>query len=447
MSAPGFIPGMAALVLAVIAQALHADSLTVEVTNVRSAQGRVAVSLCGDRAAQFPGGCITHSAMTGAQAGTVTVRIEDIAPGVYAVQAFHDENANFVPDIPPEGFAFGNGAQWPPGFEAASVSVQGEARTQLRLIYMGGSASASPIIQSGVEPPAGVTRIDLREQGLYGALYVPEGRSPAPALLLVGGSEGGLDTISRMATSFARAGFATLALAYWGAPGLPASLEQVPLEYFDRAIDWLRSQPQVRADGVGMLGWSRGSEAALLAAIHNRSVRAVVAVAPSSIVWQGLNFSSAGPPGPAWTRGGRPLPSLVPLASAYRPDRPLLDLFTASFPSLDAHPEVALPVERIRGGVLLISGGEDQVWPATRFADRIGARLQAQGFRGAYRHLHYPQAGHVVFVGDPDDPAARGLGAPNPVMGGTPAGNEAAWRDNWPKTVEFLRTSLGEAAR
>lgn len=417
-----------------------ADSLTIEVDNLRSAQGSVLISLCADRTAQFPGACRTRNAMARAGEGRVTLRIQDLPAGTYALQAFHDENGNNRPEIPPEGYAFGNDAAWPPGFDSASVKVEGEARTRIRMAYQNGG-------ETGAEAPAGVTRIDLRDDGLYGAFYFPADARPAPALLLVGGSEGGLDTMSRIATSFARAGFATLALAYWRAPGLPQTLESVPLEYFDRAIAWLESRPQVAPGGVGMFGWSRGSEAALLTAIHNPSVRAVVGVAPSSVVWQGLNFDASRPAQPAWTRDGRPLPALEPDISSYRFDQPMARLFTASFPALDARPDAVLPVEKIRGGVLLISGGQDSMWPAMRFADRIGARLQAEGFQGDYRHLHYPEAGHVVFVGDPADPAARGLGAPNPMMGGSNAGNEAAWRDNWPRTIEFLHAHLEAAGR
>jgi dienelactone hydrolase len=203
----------------------------------------------------------------------------------------------------------------------------------------------------------------------------------------------------------------------------------------------------VAAGGVGMLGWSRGSEAALLTASRNPAVRAVVAVAPSSAVWQGLNFISSSPPQPAWTLRGKPLPSVVPNAAAYQPNDSLLQMFQQSFATLDARADAALPVEQISGGILLISGGSDNIWPATRYGDRIVARLQARQFRGAFEHLDYPAAGHVVFVGDPSDPAARGLGAPNPMMGGTAAGNEAAWQDNWPRTVGFLRAQLKAGAR
>ena len=46
-------------------------------------------------------------------------------------------------------------------------------------------------------------------------------------------------------------------------------------------------------------------------------------------------------------------------------------------------------------------------------------------------------------MGAPDGVLARSMSAPNPMMGGTPAANAAAWRDNWPKTLAFLAGELG----
>jgi len=443
--------GARAIALAglIVAGWVPAATLTLDVSNLRSSQGRVMVSLCDDAKAPFPGACRAYSAMDAAKQGTLSLRIENMKPGRYAIQAFHDENGNFRPDIPGEGFAFGNDTAYPPAFDAASVQVQGDAHATIRMDYAmaGGARAAAPVASRGAAAPQGVARIDVRADGLYGELYVPEKSGPAPAMLLIGGSEGGIDVISQMATTFAQRGYATLALAYWNAPGLPQSLEEIPLEYFDRAITWLQGQPQVRRGTVGMLGWSRGAEAALLVASRNPAISAVVAVAPSGVVWQGLNYSARGAYKPAWTVQGKPLPSLVPDSTNYRPGQPLAQMFLASIAAVNARPDTAIPVEKIRGGVLLITGGDDHIQPSTRFADRIAGRLQALGFKGDVMQLDYPAAGHAVFVGDPEGLMARSSSADNPMMGGTPEANAAAWADNWPRTLAFLQKNLNQEAR
>jgi bile acid acyltransferase/acyl-CoA thioester hydrolase-like protein len=116
-------------------------------------------------------------------------------------------------------------------------------------------------------------------------------------------------------------------------------------------------QPQVDPRRVCILTASRGSEADLLAAAHWPAlVHGVPAVAPSSVVW-GAN------PGQCQSR------------EPHRPRR---------------H-RGPLPIERFRGPVMLISGGDDQLWPSTILADRIMAALHADPAR--HVHLNYPQAG------------------------------------------------------
>ena len=74
--------------------------------------------------------------MRPAASGTVRVIFADVAPGAYAVAAFHDAdgdgalNQNFV-GMPTEGYGFSNGAvgfMGPPSFADAAVIVdEGEA--------------------------------------------------------------------------------------------------------------------------------------------------------------------------------------------------------------------------------------------------------------------------------------------------------------------------------
>jgi uncharacterized protein len=427
-------------------QAPAAQTVTFEVTGAASDKGLVRVSLCGDPKGTFPGACVNYSGFETARRGaTITVTIPGVAPGRYAVQAYHDENSNGRAEVPPEGYAFGNGAQFPPTFDAAAITVgQGATRASLKLQYAGQTPTAEAQGSHGAEAPAGIERVDLREQGLYGELYLPAGATkPLPALVLIGGSEGGLNTMSQMAVSFAQKGYATLALAYWAEQGLPQQLQGIPLEYFDRGIDWLAKHPRVDAKSIGLLGWSRGGEAALLIGSRNPKLRAVVAVAPSGIVWQGMG-QGAGQRA-AWTVKGSPLPFVIPDSTGYRPDAKWAAVFEARLAEADSRPDTAIPVERMHASLLLITGSDDGIWPSRRFADRITARLQAEGFKQKFQHLTYDGAGHFIFVGAPDSMLARqGAASSGGMMGGTAAANAAAWKDNWPRTLAFLEDALQE---
>jgi len=108
--------------------------------------------------------------------------------------------------------------------------------------------------------------------------------------------------------------------------------------------------------------------------------------------------------------------------------------------------DVAIPVERIHGAILMMSGEDDQLWPSKWFAEFAEARLVSTGFQYPYEHRSYPGAGHFGCL-PPNLPAATSV-ARHPVVpmrfafGGTPRDNAAASADLWPRIVSFLREQL-----
>jgi len=91
--------------------------------------GRVLVVLC--TRADFLRPHCGWNASASAVVGTVTLRIDSLPPGVYAAQAFHDENGNGTPDrsflgLPEEGMRFSCDAPMrmgPPRFADAAFTV------------------------------------------------------------------------------------------------------------------------------------------------------------------------------------------------------------------------------------------------------------------------------------------------------------------------------------
>jgi dienelactone hydrolase len=280
----------------------------------------------------------------------------------------------------------------PPGF---SVTVQ---------VLADGHVAATTILRRELTLPASVQTV--RRDGLTSTLFAPPRTRPgAPAVVVLGGSDGGEQLY--LAHALALAGYPALALGYFLEPGLPQCLCRIPLEYFARAVGWLRAQPAARGRPVVLIGDSDGAEAALLIASYEpHLVEAIVANSPSHLITQNS------PGAAAWTFHGKPLTT-----------------------------GALIPVADIRIPVLLSDGGQDLVWPSALSATQIVQELRRSPDRAPYTNLYYPAAGHTAAGFPPEVPysviVALGgqLRAPR---GGSQQANALAAEQFWPEMINFL---------
>lgn len=285
----------------------------------------------------------------------------------------------------------------------------------------------------------------LRDAGLHGLLCFPGDGRPHPGVLVIGGSEGGIG-LPDVTTLLASHGFTALSLAYFGEAGLPATLQNIPIEYFKQAADWMITRPEVSSRQISLFGVSRGTEAALQLASMSPAIDAVVVRSPSFARWEGIS-SQGLPGGPAWTLSGKPLPYIPNRVPAwfwaqYQEDRRLskpirqTPLFLYDLSIFGATDSVEIPVEKIRGPILLLSGKDDQIWPGDLMANKLMSRLK--NHRHPYRdmHLSYDNVGHSI----PCEylPTSGDFGALKVVLGGTAEGVAKAQRDSWPRILSFL---------
>ena len=124
----------------------------------------------------------------------------------------------------------------------------------------------------------GPSGVRITENGIFGNYYTaPKTGSAHPAVLVLGGSEGGLyPEVTAEAEDLQKRGFNVLQLAYFNAPGKSSKLERVPLEQFYTALDWLKRQPGTDANRIGIMGYSKGAEGALLVATRYPGLKAMV---------------------------------------------------------------------------------------------------------------------------------------------------------------------------
>jgi dienelactone hydrolase len=290
-----------------------------------------------------------------------------------------------------------------------------------------------------------VRRTEINSGDTVGVVFEPVGGSDRFAVML-GGSYGGIP--EGLARRLAENGVSALALGYFGVPGLPSALVEIPIESLQRGIESF-SERYAGGRAVGLLGFSKGAELALvLGAQLGGSISRIVAVAPSHVVWFGLT-----PPGPdpdrrsiqsSWSLRGVPLPFLA-CPPVVMPAFSEKGLRTDVFFDLSRHEpgeidEARIAVERSAGPLLLLSGDDDHQWPAASMANEIVRRMEENGRADDVTNVIYPGAGHAFFVQEftrPPEPGTR----PSYDLGGNEQADHSAGVDAWQLAVSFLQAS------
>jgi len=300
----------------------------------------------------------------------------------------------------------------------------------------------------------GIQRIEIREKGVLGTLFLPAGSNKRPAIIIFGGSEGGV--FEPAAAQFAAHGYVTLALSYFGMEGLPDDLEEIPIETVERGLQWLKVHPRVKADSIGAWGASKGAELALLSASLLPNIKVVIVKSASAYAFEGVGKQMGRVHKSSWTWRGKSIP-FVPLEFNMRllasymwarmtkrpwPTRPMYTNAIKCAKDIEA---ATIKVENINGPVLVTGGGRDGVWPSNEMAKRIVDRLKAKGHPYGDVALVYADAGHQI--ASPYSPTTVNyLTAPDgfiELLGGTPSANARASSDSSPKINEFLAKALG----
>jgi dienelactone hydrolase len=297
----------------------------------------------------------------------------------------------------------------PTAIPAAKAYFWGNVQRFTVSVRAKGRTLASTVFRRRFSPrPTRSRETTLKDDGFVGSYWEPAISGKRPAVLVFGGSEGGVATYL-LAARLAAHGFPALALGYFKEPGLPQTLSNIPLEYFAKALRCLREQLHVDPNRVVVLGVSRGSEAALLLGVHYPDlVHGVVAAVPANVAVCSL----PGCAGPAWTFQGKP----VPYTRQFNEPHPTDD------------PDAVIPVERIQGPIFLDCAGMDFVWDSCAYATAIVRRLDAHDFRYSHVFHRYPKAGHHVGVLIPYEPTVMD----------NPRADEQARERQWPELLAFL---------
>lgn len=311
-----------------------------------------------------------------------------------------------------------------------------------------------PQVAVAAAPAAASEIVETAVPGFaHAKIWRQAGDEPRPVIVILHGADGGDEAGRRFGPILARLGYAAVGLPYysanWGEFGPPPQFPDLPGSFIDIRVDQiadlrdaLRTLPGVDVERFGLLGGSKGSEFALIAASRYNWVDSVVAYTPSDVVWEGwgLEMLEAEGTRSSFSFDGQPL--------AFMPYHGFVDgLLAGDAADLYAihengradHPELEadarIPAEAYKGALMLIAGEKDANWNSAAQARNIAKARSDAGLTTEV--LIYPDAGHdlIGYDAEPRDVHRSG---------GTPEANAAARVDAWPQVVAFLEVSLGE---
>lgn len=236
----------------------------------------------------------------------------------------------------------------------------------------------------------------VHENGFQADYFVKENTNSKAAILLIGGGQWG----NYWANEFASKDMVGLSISYSGKEGLPRLPEEIELEYFENAINWLAKQPEVDPTKIVVMGASRNAELALIIAVtFPKYISGVVAYAPSSVSWSNtvLPYNS-NELKPSWTYKGVDIP-YVPMKKITGVESDTIQMvayWKNGLAKTNFVKQAAIKVEKITGPIILFSGNDDKVWPSSIMADMIEKRLEDTNFEHSFQNIKYDNAGHLI---------------------------------------------------
>tara|TARA_R110000765_G_scaffold1657_1_gene4359 strand:+ start:38 stop:1009 length:972 start_codon:yes stop_codon:yes gene_type:complete len=291
---------------------------------------------------------------------------------------------------------------------------------------------------------SGVKARTINENGIQANYFVKTNTKRSTSIVLIGGGQWG----DYWGQQFANRGYSGLSLPYTQREGLPKLPEEINLEYFEKALAWLKKQPEVDPNKIIVMGASRNAELALLlASVFPRSISGVVAYAPSAVSWSNtvLPYNSNELKS-SWKYKGLDIP-YVPMdkiSGNQLNSNNMLEYWNKGLQKADFIGQAAIKVEKINGPILLFSGKDDQVWPSSIMADMIEKRLETNTFEHSFQNIKYENAGHLI-SSNPDDKTSYRTGTIKISgkdyeyeYGGNDEGDFKAKRDAKLKLMEFL---------
>ena len=220
-----------------------------------------------------------------------------------------------------------------------------------------------------------------------------------PLIVAFGGAEGGIDWHRNHMKSkrdrLIQKGYAVLAIGYFNAEGTPKNLDRISLDAIsDTIMNIAKRNSKINEAKIALIGGSRGGELVLNLASRFDHFNAVIAMSTSNVSFPAITWSANTS---SWTYKGKevayvpaPLKTISPALKG--------DLYTAHKMMLEdkeAVKKAEIEVENINGAILILSGKNDDQWPASEMSEQLIQRLKNNRFKHYNKHIAL-EGGHIV---------------------------------------------------
>lgn len=230
----------------------------------------------------------------------------------------------------------------------------------------------------------------------YDGHWYPADGNREKVVIVLSGSDGGLEHASKHARFLADNNIPSFALALFKTKHTGKELNEVPVERVATLISWLQEKGYKK---IGIDGTSKGTEYSLLAALQYPEISCVILKTPSYFYSEGL--SNGQPTGECcWSKEGKSLP-FTPYKE--RKINMLKLLWKAKeFNILEVNtgkkinPDSIIPIEKLQVPILMFSTKVDTIWPSYEACEYMIKRLEENNYAYPYKHIAFEHMSHMM---------------------------------------------------
>ncbi|KHJ95706.1 BAAT/acyl-CoA thioester hydrolase protein [Oesophagostomum dentatum] len=323
--------------------------------------------------------------------------------------------------MPCEDFRFGNYCKCtPPNPFSYDVELRDST---------GHILSSIPIIKRWIHPA--VIRREIEEDGICGTLFIPPGNGPFPTIIDMSGTGGGIN--EQKGATLSSEGFCVLSLAFFQYKTLVSELNDVDMDYFEKAIHWLTAQPFTRNE-IGIQGVSFGGLIVNMLAIRHPEIKAVCSINGSLVLSDTVKIKEH----------GEFLPCAdTPIDMIYYINQALCYDKSVKHMQLNEATDVRIETAPRETAFRFVASLDDLSTPTMFITKTNEKKLRDSGH---YVEVEYASGGHLMeppYFLSHQVVYAKFAGCIQ-AYGGEPCLHGASQARVWPNTVEFFKRFLGE---